>query len=51
MISGTAVAMLHEHGMNVVKRVLEERLYTIETVNVIHFGFMPEIGQLMSYLS
>ena len=37
---------LHEHGMKVVKMVLEKRLLAIVTVNEMQFGFMPEIGTI-----
>ena len=33
---------LHEHGMKVVKRVLEKRLRRIVSVDEMQFGFMPE---------
>ena len=35
---------LLEHGMKVVERVLEKRLHIIVSVDVMQFGFMPEIG-------
>ena len=31
-----------DHGMNVVKNVLERRLHRVVTVNEMQFGFMPE---------
>ena len=40
-----AVKLL-EHGMKVVKRVLEKRLRKIVTVDVMQFGLMPERGAI-----
>ena len=40
-----AVKLL-EHGMKVVERVIEKRLYRIVTVDEIQFGFMPERGTI-----
>ena len=42
---------LVEHGMKVVERLFVERLHIIVSVDEMQFGFMPEIGQLMPYLS
>ena len=38
--------MFLEHGIKVVKRVLEKRLYSIVSVDEMHFGFMPEGGKI-----
>ena len=37
---------LFEHGMNVVKRVLENRLHIIVSVDDMQYGFMPERGTI-----
>ena len=37
---------LLEHGMKVEERVLEERLYRMESVDEMPFGFMPERGPI-----
>ena len=37
---------LHEHGMKVVERVLENRLCRIVSVDEMQFGFMPERGTI-----
>ena len=47
VISETAVAIeLHEHGMKVVKRVVEKMLNKIVTVDEMQFVFMSERGTI-----
>ena len=41
-------ASILEHGVKVVKKVLEKRLCEMVVVSIMQFGFMPEKGSIES---